>query len=101
MQADIDGCIAVHEAVGGTMALMLDASWAYSYAEALTVGRAIEELGFTWYEDPLPAEDIYGCRKLAQHLDIPIFIIPVIPPLMTTSPRSMSVACSVIHCGSA
>ena len=38
VQADIDGCIAVHEAVGGTMALMLDASWAYSYAEALTVG---------------------------------------------------------------
>ena len=34
--------------------------WAYSYAEALTVGRAIEELGFTWYEDPLPAEDIHG-----------------------------------------
>ena len=72
VQADIDGCVAVHEAVGGTMALMLDASWAYSYAEALTVGRAIEELGFTWYEDPLPAEDLYGCRKLVQHLDIPV-----------------------------
>ena len=72
VQADIDGCVAVHDAVGGTMALMLDASWAYSYAEALTVGRAIEELGFTWYEDPLPAEDLYGCRKLVQHLDIPV-----------------------------
>jgi L-alanine-DL-glutamate epimerase-like enolase superfamily enzyme len=72
VQADIDGCAAVHEAVGGTMALMLDSSWAYSYAEALTVGRAIEELGFTWYEDPLPADDLYGCRKLVQHLDIPV-----------------------------
>jgi L-alanine-DL-glutamate epimerase-like enolase superfamily enzyme len=72
VQADLDACVAVHEAVGGDMALMLDASWAYSYADALIVGRAIEELGFTFYEDPLPAEDIYGYSKLTRHLDIPI-----------------------------
>ena len=71
-QADIDACVAVHEAVGGEMALMLDASWAYDYADALYVGRAIEELGYVWYEDPLPAEDIYGYTKLTRHLDIPV-----------------------------
>jgi L-alanine-DL-glutamate epimerase-like enolase superfamily enzyme len=71
-QADIDACVAVHEAVGGDMALMLDASWAYSYADALIVGRAIEQLGYIFYEDPLPAEDIYGYTKLTRHLDIPI-----------------------------
>ena len=63
-QADIDACVAVHEAVGGDMALMLDASWAYCYADALIVGPAIEELGYALYEDPLPAEDIYGYTKL-------------------------------------
>ena len=71
-QADIDACVAVHEAVGGDMALMLDASWAYCHADALIVGRAIEELGYAFYEDPLPAEDIYGYTKLTRQLDIPI-----------------------------
>jgi L-alanine-DL-glutamate epimerase-like enolase superfamily enzyme len=36
------------------------------------VGRAVEELGYEWYEDPLPAEDIYGYSKLKQHLRVPI-----------------------------
>jgi L-alanine-DL-glutamate epimerase-like enolase superfamily enzyme len=40
------------------MTLMLDATWSYSYAAALAVGSEIEELGFLWYEDPLPALDI-------------------------------------------
>ena len=39
---------------------MLDASWGYTYPEALKVGLAIEELGYDWYEDPLAPDDIYG-----------------------------------------
>jgi L-alanine-DL-glutamate epimerase-like enolase superfamily enzyme len=61
------------------MALMLDASWAYSYADALRVGRVIEELGFVWYEDPLPALDIYGYTRLKQHLEIPILATEMTP----------------------
>ena len=38
----------------------------------LRVGRAIERLGFLWYEDPLNEEDIYAYVKLRQKLDIPI-----------------------------
>ena len=56
VRSDIAACRAVREAVGDAMALMLDASWAYRYADALVVGRAIEELDYIWYEDPLPAE---------------------------------------------
>jgi len=71
-KTDIEACVAVREAVGDNMALMLDASWNYSYSDALIVGRAIEELAFDFYEDPLPAEDIYGYTKLTRRLDIPI-----------------------------
>ena len=39
---------------------------------ALRVGRAIEELGFYWYEDPLADQDIYNYVKLKQQLAIPI-----------------------------
>jgi L-alanine-DL-glutamate epimerase-like enolase superfamily enzyme len=72
VETDIEACRAVRAAVGDEMALMLDSTWGYSYAEALRVGLAIEELGYEWYEDPLPADDIYGYTKLKQHLRIPI-----------------------------
>jgi L-alanine-DL-glutamate epimerase-like enolase superfamily enzyme len=71
-QADLAICRAVREAVGDDMILMLDSMWAYQYADALRVGRAIEDLGFYWYEDPLADEDIYNYVKLHQKLDIPI-----------------------------
>ncbi len=50
----------VREAVGEGYPLMLDSAWAYTYPDALKVGFAIEDLDYTWYEDPLPADDIYG-----------------------------------------
>jgi L-alanine-DL-glutamate epimerase-like enolase superfamily enzyme len=69
---DIEVCRAAREAVGDDYTLMLDSTWCYRYEEALRVGRAIEELGFYWYEDPLADDDIYGYVKLKQKLDIPI-----------------------------
>lgn len=69
---DIKVCVAVRKAVGDDYRLMLDSTWSYDYTEALRVGRAIEELGFYWYEDPLADEDSYNYVKLRQKLDIPI-----------------------------
>ena len=63
---------AVREAVGDEMILMLDSMWSYGYEDAVRVGRAIEELDYYWYEDPLVEEDIYSYVKLHQKLDIPI-----------------------------
>jgi L-alanine-DL-glutamate epimerase-like enolase superfamily enzyme len=76
---DIEISQAVREAVGGDMKLMLDSMWAYKYEDALRVGRAIEELDFYWYEDPLVEEDIYNYIKLNQKLDIPIMATEYAP----------------------
>jgi L-alanine-DL-glutamate epimerase-like enolase superfamily enzyme len=76
---DIEACAAVREAVGGSMTLMLDSAWSYSYPEALQVGRAIEELDYHWYEDPLGAHDIDGYVRLKQHLRIPILATEITP----------------------
>jgi L-alanine-DL-glutamate epimerase-like enolase superfamily enzyme len=70
--ADVRICQVVRDAVGDDMELMLDSMWAYQYEDALRVGRAIEELDYYWYEDPLVEEDIYNYVKLHQKLDIPI-----------------------------
>jgi L-alanine-DL-glutamate epimerase-like enolase superfamily enzyme len=69
---DIEVCRAVRRAVGDGYTVMLDSTWSYQYPEALRVGRAIEDLAFHWYEDPLADDDLYNYVKLKQHLDIPI-----------------------------
>lgn len=71
-KVDVEICQVVREAVGDDMVLMLDSMWAYNYEDALRVGRAIEELDYFWYEDPLAEEDIYNYVKLHSKLDIPI-----------------------------
>ena len=76
---DVEACAAVRDAVGPEMALMLDSSWSYSYTQAMTVGRAIQELDYLWYEDPLPALDIHGYRRLKQHLHIPLLATETTP----------------------
>lgn len=68
---DIKVCEAVRRAVGD-YTIMLDSTWAYDYPAAVRVGRAAEELGFFWYEDPLHDQDIYNYVKLKQQLSIPI-----------------------------
>ncbi len=70
--ADIEISTAVRDAVGADVTLMLDSMWAYRYEDALRVGRAIEELDYHWYEDPLREEDLYNYVKLHEKLDIPI-----------------------------
>ncbi|HUC17744.1 MAG TPA: enolase C-terminal domain-like protein [Acetobacteraceae bacterium] len=69
---DIAVCEAVRQAVGESYTLMLDSTWTYHYAEAVKVGRAIEQLDFHWFEDPLADQDLYNYVKLKQKLEIPV-----------------------------
>ena len=69
---DIAVCEAVRRAVGDGFPLMLDSTWAYDVPAAMRVGRAIERLGFLWFEDPLHDQDITGCLELKRKLDIPL-----------------------------
>jgi L-alanine-DL-glutamate epimerase-like enolase superfamily enzyme len=71
-RADIAICKALRQATGDDYVLMLDAQWAYQYEAAMRIGRAIEDLGFFWYEDPLIEEDITTYEKLLAKLDIPL-----------------------------
>ena len=69
---DIAICRAVRDAVGDEFTVMLDSVFLYDYPAALRVGRAVEEMGFHWYEDPLSDQDIVNYVKLKQVLRIPI-----------------------------
>ena len=76
---DIQVCQAVRRAVGDAYTVMLDSTWAYQYPEALRVGKAVEALGFHWYEDPLADDDLEGYVKLKQVLAIPILATEYTP----------------------
>ena len=75
---DIKVCEAVRRAVGD-FTIMLDSTWSYDYPATLRVGRAAEEMGFHWYEDPLADQDIYNYVKLKQKLSIPILATEYAP----------------------
>ena len=80
---DMEVCRAVRKTVGDAYTLMLDSTWAYDYPAALRVGRAIEELRFYWYEDPLADDDVYNYVKLKQQLHIPILATEYSPGGLT------------------
>ena len=43
----------------------------YKFGDAVRVGRALEELRFRWYEDPLGENDVYNYAKLCRKLGDP------------------------------
>jgi L-alanine-DL-glutamate epimerase-like enolase superfamily enzyme len=64
---------AVHKTFGHSgMFFMLDVEQRYSRNEALMAARELEDLGYTWFEAPLPDFDIEGYRELKRRVDIPI-----------------------------
>jgi L-alanine-DL-glutamate epimerase-like enolase superfamily enzyme len=72
VKMDIAACAAVREAVGPEMPLMLDANHWYSRTEALELGRAVEKLGYYWFEEPMEESSIGSYRWLAGQLAIPV-----------------------------
>jgi len=71
-QKDIQVFREVRKAVGSDMYLMQDAAQTYTYTEAVRVGRALEELDFYWFEEPVRDVDLYNLQRLTHELDIPI-----------------------------
>jgi L-alanine-DL-glutamate epimerase-like enolase superfamily enzyme len=69
---DIDACRAMRAAVGDDFALILDPVNSYDRHDARRVGRVLDELGFEWFEAPLPDDDVEGYVELCRALDVPV-----------------------------
>jgi L-alanine-DL-glutamate epimerase-like enolase superfamily enzyme len=64
---------AVRAAVGAATPLMHDAAQCgYTWEQALRVGRALECLGYVWFEEPLADVDLAGLQRLCAALDVPV-----------------------------
>jgi len=60
----------VRRLAGDQIALYVDANWAYDVDDAMIVGRALADLGYGFFEEPIAPHDREGYRRLAQHLPI-------------------------------
>ena len=69
---DLERVRAVRERIGDTVPLMVDANQQWDRPTALRMGRALEEYGLVWIEEPLDAYDHLGHADLAAALDTPI-----------------------------
>jgi L-alanine-DL-glutamate epimerase-like enolase superfamily enzyme len=63
----------VRKAVGDNLRLMIDTlvyPAPYTRDEAMHMGRALDELGFWWFEDPLPKTDLDGLADLTRECKV-------------------------------
>ncbi len=63
---------AVRKGVGDDFEFMVDANHCYTTSDAFYVGRALEELGAYWFEEPVAPEDLDGYSELRSGLKINI-----------------------------
>lgn len=75
IEREVANVHAVGQRVGDRMDLMIDPACEYeTWAHALKVGRACDEEGFFWLEDPYKdgGVSIFGHRKLREKIDTPL-----------------------------
>lgn len=60
----------IRKLAGDDIALYVDANWAYDVDDAMIVGRALVDLGYGFFEEPIAPHDRAGYARLAQHLPI-------------------------------
>lgn len=65
---DLRRVAAVREHLGDGVPLMVDANQQWDRPTAARVGRALEEFGLVWIEEPLDAHDAEGHAELARSL---------------------------------
>lgn len=71
---DLAAIHAVRRRIGENVALMVDYNQALSLAEALHRGRALDEEGLYWLEEPIRHDDYAGAAKLVRELKTPVQI---------------------------
>uniref|UniRef100_A0AAU3GNK9 Mandelate racemase/muconate lactonizing enzyme family protein n=1 Tax=Streptomyces sp. NBC_01401 TaxID=2903854 RepID=A0AAU3GNK9_9ACTN len=59
-------------AAAPTLAIAVDAHWAYRIGEAMELGRELDKRGALFFEAPLAPEDVEGHRELAARLSTPV-----------------------------
>ena len=74
LQEDMARLHAVRRRLGEATAIMVDYNQALTVAQALERGRALDQEGIAWLEEPIRHDDYAGCAALARALRTPVQI---------------------------
>src|SRR3984957_13742671 len=58
--------------LGGKVTLMADANGSYSAANAIEIGKRLQEMKYLWFEEPCPWEELSETKKVADALEMKI-----------------------------
>jgi L-alanine-DL-glutamate epimerase-like enolase superfamily enzyme len=72
LEEDLHRIAVARSLVGADGVLMVDANQVFDRVEAMRRGRAYEEAGVYWYEEPLRPHDKEGYADLCAALDVPV-----------------------------
>ncbi len=72
IEGDLRSIRTVRDRLGSEFLIYADAAGVYDRAQAMLVGRRLEDLGVAWFEMPIFPEDVDGYAELAKALTIPI-----------------------------
>ncbi|CVI63438.1 mandelate racemase/muconate lactonizing enzyme family protein (plasmid) [Agrobacterium leguminum] len=72
IKGDIEKAKAVRKLLGDDFQIGFDANNGYSVGGAMRVGRALEDLGYSWFEEPVQHYNIQAMGEVAQRLDITV-----------------------------
>ncbi|MCP5149781.1 MAG: mandelate racemase [Ectothiorhodospiraceae bacterium] len=92
--------LGVRARVGDAMHLMLDpACQLRTFADALYVGRACDEAGYFWYEDPYRDSGVsaFGHQRLREKLATPILVSEHVRGLEQKAGFLLAGGCDMIH----
>ena len=97
LDTDIPGDIAkaraVRRLVGDSFPLAFDANNCYTSGGAIRVGRALEDLGFWWFEEPVQHYHVHAMGEVARALDITVsageqtYTLPALNELISAGVR--------------
>jgi L-alanine-DL-glutamate epimerase-like enolase superfamily enzyme len=63
---DLERVALSRQVIGSDVDLFVDANGGYDAGQAVRVARRLEELGVTWFEEPVSSDDHEGLRRIRQ-----------------------------------
>jgi len=97
ISADRERLVAVRDAVGPAFDIMVDANQALNLPESIKRAKMLEELDISWFEEPMPADDIGAHAQLVRHANLPIAIGESLYSLSQFKDYLAQNACSIVQ----
>lgn len=68
VRRDLERASSVRQLVGSDVDVFVDANGGYTAGQAARVGAALDDLGVTWFEEPVTSDDVRGLAGLRRQL---------------------------------